>query len=1142
MDIKDQKGHKSTDYLYLEKLKFNPELRKGWLNFFIVNFRVVILMMALITLWGVYSFNDLPRESDPEVKIPIAVVSTVYPGVSPADMEELVTKKIEKKIAGIKGIKKITSNSANSISSITVEFDAKEDLDGSIRKLRDQVNSVKSELPADAKDPVVMEISLSDQPVWTISLSGPYDGFTLKKYADDIKDNLEKIPGVREVTVTGGDDKQFEIAYDPQKLAYYNFTADQANQAVKALNLVIPSGNFEGDKYNYPLKADGRFFDIKKLQDLPIFHTDKGAIVYLKDVAAVSEKPTERTSYSRLSSQGSQPESAVIINVVKKTGGSIIDIVKECRTTVETKLKSYPAELHYQVAIDYSADIEENFTQLSHDFLLTLILVFGVLLLIVGFKEALIAGLAVPLVFFITFGTMLLNGISLNFLSMFSLILSLGLLVDDAIVVVSATKQYIRTGKFTPEEAVLLVLNDFKVVLTTTTLTTVWAFLPLLSSTGIMGEYIKSIPITVSTTLIASLLVALMINHPLAAVLERLRITKQLFFLGAIAETALAVWFFTIGQTWSWIGFGILLVIMFISWKWYLGQGRKKLTENKILMDKEWADDELIKARIGGEDDNAGGFWQRFSRGIIHLDRFLPIYEKYLRLIVSTRQWRIKAIAGVFGLLVIAVLLPITGIVKMEFFPASDNKYIFIDVTAPIGLKLEETDAIMRQAETKLVKYKEIENFTTETGQPSAYSSGRSSSYVGSITVNLVDKKERKIKSYDLAKNIREDFKSIVGADFTVDTPSGGPPSGSAFEAQIMGDDLQTLDKIANDLKKTLAAIPGAVNADVSLKESPADYTFALDPQRLELYDLNAAMVGSTLRLAISGSEITTVIRDGKEISVNARFDKTRIPDLAAVGNLQIKNMRGESVFLKDVAKIELRPSVESIMRIDQKRTVILSASVEGKTRPQAVLDEFQKKAKSYQLPAGYNITYGGENETNTESVMSIIRAMAIAGLLIVSTLVVQFNSFRKTLVVLVAIPLALIGVFFGMALTGVPLSFPGLIGILALFGIVVKNSIILVDKINLNLKSGIPFIDAVVDAGKSRFEAIFITSICTIFGLVPVTLSNEMWLGLGGAVIFGLITSSFFTLFIVPTLFVSVAGKRERENMNQKIITVENP
>jgi multidrug efflux pump subunit AcrB len=762
-------------------------------------------------------------------------------------------------------------------------------------------------------------------------------------------------------------------------------------------------------------------------------------------------------------------------------------------------------------------------------------LVFGVLFLIVGFKEALIAGLAVPLVFFITFGTMLLTDISLNFLSMFSLILSLGLLVDDAIVVVSATKQYIRTGKFTPEEAVLLVLNDFKVVLTTTTLTTVWAFLPLLSSSGIMGEYLKSVPITVSTTLIASLIVALLINHPLAAVLERLRPTKNIFFISTAIAIFLIIWLATLGQVWSWIIFGLILSALAMAWRWYFRGGKKLLIAGQELTDREWADDSLIKARLGAENDDTGNLWQRFSKGIIHINRFLPTYEKYLRLILSTKKWRAKTLIAVFGLLIVATLLPVTGIVKSEFFPSSDGNYVYIDITAPVGYKLDETDAIVRQAEDKLLKYKEIESFTTETGRPSANSySGRAASYVGSITVTLVDKKMRHIKSYDLAKNIREDFKTIPGASFSVGTPSGGPPSGSAFEARITGDNLQTLDKTANDLKPILAAIPGVVNSDISLKASPADYTFVFDPDRLELYNLNAAMVGSTLRLAIAGTEVTTIIKDGKEISVNARFDKARIPNLEAVGNLQVKNKIGQTVFLKDVAKIELIPSVETITRIDQKRTILLSAGVEGKTRPNAVLAEFQTKIKNYKFPDGYTITYGGENESNTESVMSIIRAMAIAGLLIVSALVVQFNSFRQTLVVLVAIPLALIGVFFGMAITGVTLSFPGLIGILALFGIVVKNSIILVDKINLNLKIGIPFIDSVVDAGKSRFEAIFITSICTILGLIPISLSNEMWTGLGGAVIFGLITSSFFTLFIVPTLFVSLAGKRCREQVIQ--------
>ena len=330
-------------------------------------------------------------------------------------------------------------------------------------------------------------------------------------------------------------------------------------------------------------------------------------------------------------------------------------------------------------------------------------------------------------------------------------------------------------------------------------------------------------------------------------------------------------------------------------------------------------------------------------------------------------------------------------------------------------------------------------------------------------------------------------------------------------------------------MKPILASIQGTINISTSLKEGPAEYTFVLDPAKMELYNLNATAIGGALRTAISGTTITSVIRENKSVDVVAKFTQESIPNLQAIQNLQILNMRKEPVFIKDVAKIELKPSVESISRINQKRVVILKADVSGNI-PAEVVKTFQEKvAKEYTLPEGYAITFGGENEQNTESVMSILRAMIIAAILIISTLIIQFNSFRKAMIVLVSLPLALIGVFIGMAIFNLNLSFPGLIGILALFGIVVKNAIILIDKINLNIKFGIPFEEAIIDAGKSRLEAIFITSLCTIAGIIPITFSNEMWTALGGAIIFGLSISSFFTLFIVPTLYMTLIDKNER-------------
>lgn len=1135
MENQTDKNFKSTDSAYLDKLEFTPDKRKTWLNFFVSNFRVIVLLIILISGWGMYSFSRLPRESNPEVKIAIAVISVAYPGASPSDIEELVTKKVETDISGVSGINKLTSTSANSFSTVVVEFDSDQNVDDAVRRLKDQLPTIRKDIPSDAKDPEVQEISLDDTPIVTFALVGPYDGFTLRTYGEKIQAELEKIPDVRKVKVSGGDQSEFEIAYDPQKLALFGITADQANQAVANANVTIPAGNFEGSEFNYPVRADGRFYDTKTLGDLPIAHSEQEAVIFLKDLAVVQEKAIEKTIYSRFSSNGKIPENAVTIQVIKRTGGNVISTVDTSRTKLDELLKTFPDGFSYDETVNQADRIEKDFDQLTHDFLLTLILVVGILFLIVGLKEAFVAGLAIPLVFFVTFGVMQATGTSLNFLSIFGLLLSLGLLVDDAIVVVSATKQYMKTGKFTPEEAVLLVLHDFKIVLLSTTLATVWAFLPLFMASGIIGQFIRSIPITVSVTLTSSLLIALMINHPLAAALERIRLTKNFFWILSFSIFALGLIAITqhsiLGYSLAAISFVATCRLIY----WRFSEGKNILEQNSVLVEKEWADDGLIKQKLLSQGNRKDAtFLSKLIHGIIHFDLVLPVYEKYLRKVLGTKRRRIITLLSTLALFFFAAALPILGIVKSEFFPPADGDVLYVSIEGPVGLKLDETDKITQEVEKRLLKTSDILNFSTIVGNigssGDAGGGGSDKSNTASITVKLTPQEDRGIKAYDIAQEIRNQLADIRDATITVSAPRGGPPSGSAFQAQISGENLQTLDKIANDLKPILNSIPGTINSDISLKDAPAEYTFALDNAKMELYDVNAATVGLALRSAISGTTVTTVIRNNKDIDVLARFDKNRLPDLESVQNLQILNNRKQPIFIKDVALVRLTPSVDAITRIDQKRTVLLTADVAGTTNATQVVKDFQTKiAKEYKLPEGYAISYGGENEQNTESVLSIIRAMAIAAILIISTLVIQFNSFRKAAIVLVTLPLALIGVFIGMAILGVTLSFPGLIGILALFGIVVKNAIILIDKINLNLKTGIPFEEGIIDAGKSRLEAIFITSIVTIAGIIPITLSNETWTALGSVVIFGLSISSFFTLFIIPTMYMTFIKEKER-------------
>lgn len=1126
--------NQNSDSKYLEKLEFNPDLRKSWLSFFVKNFRVVALIIFLISAWGIYSFSILPRESNPEVKIPIAVVSTVYSGASPSDIEELVTKKIETAASGLQGLKKLSSSSANSFSAITVEFEANQNVDDSIRKLRDKVTSVKKDLPTDADEPIINEVSFDDTPIWTISLTGPYDGFAMRDYAEDIKDEIEKISGVREVQVSGGDEREFRVEYDPSKLIFYGISTDVANQMIKAANLGIPAGNFEGKEFNYAVRSDGRFYAAKELGEIPVLRTEGGSVIMLRDLAKVSETSIKKTVYSRLSIGGAPAENAVTLSVIKRTGGSIIDTVDQSKVIVDKMLKTFPGGIKYDATSNLAKRIDSDFKQLTHDFIITLILVGGILFLVVGLKEALVAALAIPLVFFLTFGVMQMTGITLNFLSLFSLILSLGLLVDDAIVVVSATKQYMKTGKFTPEEAVLLVLNDFKVVLTTTTLTTVWAFMPLLLMTGIMGQFIKSIPVTVSVTLIGSLLIALIVNHPLAAVLERIRLTKRFFYLIEAILVAISAVLFYVGGIYSYI-FGILLVAVLV-WmiSWYEKGGKEVMNENEVLTKNEWKSDDLIKNKLRDQSSHENdSFAGRLIHGMFHMNDILPIYEKYLRKIITIKENRKKTIIYLLVVFAIAISFPIMGIVRSEFFPPSDLETIYVSIEAPTGQKLDITDAFVKRVEEKLLKYPDILNFSTLVGNPGSSPNraggrvSKNTSHLASIVLSLKD--DRSMKSYVLAEKISDDLSDIKDVKISVESPRGGPPSGAAFEARVSGDDLSMLSKIANDLEPILANVSGVVSTDISLKDTTPEYTFKLNQAKMSEFKLTSASVGMVLRTAISGTEITTVLKNNKEIKIQAKFDENKIPDLTSLQNLQILNATGNSVYLKDIAEIQLVPSVNAITHVDQKRTVLLSAEITAKTSSNQVLADFTKNvAKGYVLPQGYTISYGGENEQNTESVLSIFRAMILAGLLIISTLVIQFNSFRKTMIVLVTVPLALIGVFLGMALLNVTLSFPGLIGILALFGIVVKNAIILIDKINLNIKFGIPFIEAIVDAGKSRLEAITITSIATIVGILPITLSNETWTALGSVVIFGLLLSSFLTLFVVPLLYVVLIKPEE--------------
>ncbi len=1150
-------ANKSADSLYLQQLIFKKKDGRTWLNFFIKKFRVTLLIVAAILGWGVFSFLRLPLESMPEVKIPFGVVMVALPGASPADVEELIINKLEPKIVNLAGIKEVGSTALNSFASITVEFRAEEDIKDAIRRLHDAVDSAKSELPAEAGDPQVNEVSFSSSPIWTVVVTGPYDNFTLRKFGDQVKEELEKLPGTSEVKLSGGDIFEVRVTYDPQKLQTYGLSMDMVNGIIKASNLTLPLGQIDVSNFKYTLRVDGKFANVDELKILPI-SAQGGQIIRLQDVARVTERAQERDVYSLFSINGAPPQNAVTLNIIKKTGSSIVELVDAGKVRIEEmKRVQLPKNLSVETTLDVSEIIRRDFTQLEHDGLLTILLVTSILFLFVGLKEAFVAGLAVPLVFCSTFGLMAVFGLTLNFLSIFSLILSLGLLVDDAIVVVQATKQYLKTGKFTPEEAVLLVFHDYKILLTTTTLTTIWAFMPLLLATGIIGQFIRSIPITVSVTLGASWIIAIVINHPMAIVLERFRVTRNFFRAVLLIATAgLIGSIFMAVQSAVFDLFSISLVlfsgaILFWLINWYRGSLKAKLMANEDLILQELADPEKIKEKIRYHylaEEHEQKISVRLITGVIKVEKVLHGYGNVLYGILRSKAKSYGVIVSVIILFVAAVSLPITGAIKSEFLPPADSEYLYINIEGPQGLITKKTKEFADKVQPLLVNEKAIESFSLVVGAAGVDMS-HSSEFGGTgggtpnkaqFAINLYPLKQRpknevagKVeKSYDIAARIRKNIAPIQGAKITVVEVAGGPPAGSDFEARLLGPDLKTLERQANLYKDILAKIPGTINEKTSITLNPGEFTLKLDPDQMQLRGITSAQVATLLRTAISGTDVTKILKDGDDLTVRAEFDQNKIQDVNAITSLVLFNSRGQPFKLGDIAKVSMDASLTTISHISQKRAVVISAAVEKPRLPAEILADFKVAIKEHPLPEGYSIVFGGQSDTNTESILSILRAMIVAIILIIGTLVIQFNSLRKSVMVLATIPLALTGVFIGLTAVGYTLSFPSLIGILALFGIVVKNAVIMVDKINLNLRVGIEFIDAIVDAAKSRMEAIFLTSVCTIIGMIPITVSSETWSGLGMSLIFGLLASTFLTLFVIPVLFSLLMKKSNNRDV----------
>lgn len=1055
-EIKDEKYHR----------KINRIASSIW-GFFIMRSSLSWLTLIASIIIGMYAYSTMPREIQPEIKIPFVAVNVALPGASPTDTESLLTEPLEKEISAVSDIKTLSSSSGFGFSLVFIEFEASADLDKSLEDVKDAVDKAKREFPEDALEPNIQKAEPNSFSIISFAVTGPVPVYELTKIAEDLETELEKVAGVSTVNILGGQKKFIKVTVDQKKLEGYHLSIDQVSQIIKLAHNNVPVGIIRSENLNYSLRIDNRFQSIEDIRNLPLITLpdENSTPLYIKDIATVSEELPTETVISKVSVEDKKSLPAVTLQVFKKDDTNILEITKLAREkAIELQNnKTIPPEVDVLVVNDNSVFIEEALGDLTSNGLQTALVIIIILFLALGFVQGTIAGFTIPITFLMTFPILDYLGMTFNTLSLFSLVMSLGITIDTTVVIMEGMYEKLKEGA-TPREAALLSVDMYKWPLIAGTLTNIFAFFPMLLVSGILGEFLKTMPITITAALITSLFLSLTVAPSIAIrFIKHKETTKEHH---SILEP-----FFS-----------------------YIGRKFEKWTPA------------ILKRR---------------------LTRFLVVFLSVIAFAIST-------------------VLPLSGALKVEMFPATDQTYFLIDIETQQGLVVSETAKITEDVENYLYTIPEVENFITQIGTSQSVAlsedstflaTGSNESHLANITVNLIDKEERDRQSFEIAADVRDYFKEYQKARVIVADISEGPPSDSPITVRITGNDMEALQSTADKIKEITEKTPGTNNVESSLEPGLNEFKFSLDKDKVAYHGLSSMQVAGQIRNIIQGLKSTTVSLKGEDIDIFVAYDfieEEGSPNLQIhdIENFEIPTPKGYSVPLRDLATFEFDRSLNTISREDQKRIIKITSDVKTNVNAVETKAIIEEKIQSLDIPDNIDISFGGDFEEINESFRDLFTSMIVGIVLIVFTMILMFNSFKQPLIILFTLPLALIGVFPGLYIMGLNLSFPAFLGVVALGGIVVNNGIVLIDRINENRKNGMEFTASITEATNSRIEAIFMTSLTTIIGVIPLAFANAFWAGLGYTIAFGQLFSAILVLFVVPSLYYSFEIRRERKKL----------
>ena len=1111
------------------------------------NKTAIYIIAILISFYGLMKFNSMPKEQFPDIVVPTISVTTIYAGNSPKDIENLVTRPIEKQLKGISGakVKKIQSISQADYSLIIVEFDTDVKTELAKQKVKDAIDKAQTDLPTDlTSQPNVQEFAFSEMPIMFVNISGDYDGMKLKQYADKMQDKIEELSEVTRAEIVGAPEREIQVNADPYKMAAARVSFMDIENAISRENHDITGGLVEVGNMKRTLKVKGQFTSVADMYNIIVRSSAQGASVYLKDIAELKDTIKERDSYARLDGKN-----VVTLNIIKRSGENLINCADKVKEVVKKMqdTEELPANLRVDFTGDTSKQTKTSFGELINTIIIGFILVLVILMFFMGVTNAFFVALSVPLSVFVAFlflplaDMMVGTTVTLNFIVLFALLFGLGIIVDDAIVVIENTHRIYNNGRIPIVRSAKEAAGEVFIPVLAGTATTLAPFFPLLFWKGLIGKFMIYLPTMLILTLAASLIVAFIFN-PVFAVSFMKPEGKE--YEKPKKEVFKNKWFIVF------LAAGVLLHLAGMS-----GIANFSILMALLMVFNAYVLNDVI---------------HRFQKRA--LPKLMNRYEKLLRWILVGKR-PVYAFISLFGVFILALGMLMASIsmgrTKSTFFPSGDPNFVYVYLKLPVGTDVKYTDSITSILEKRVEKVLEkekpgtpgsivesiITNVAVSANNPRDQNRSVQSN-LGRIQVSFVEFEKRHGKrTQPYMDQIRAAVQGIPGISVEVAKEDNGPPTDPPVNIEVQGDNFESIAAVSRQLYNFLDTnrINGIENLQPDVDLNNPEITVNVDREKTMFEGLSTAQVGMEIRTAIFGKEVSK-IKDGEdEYKIQLRYNdliKNNVTDLMnlRITFMDMNSMQVKSIPLSSIASVDYTSTTGGVKRKNVKRTIQLQSNVLDPTMVgpinkslQLKIDEFKNKEK---IPADVTIRLSGQSEQEKETQTFLGTAFMIAIGLIFLILVLQFNSMSKPFIVITEIFFSVIGVLLGYALTGMTIStIMLLIGIVGLAGIVIKNGILIIEFTDELRGRGMRIREAAIQAGKIRIIPVLLTAVATILGLFPLAVgfnidfaglfthlrpniffggdSVVFWGPLSWTIIFGLIFSFFLTLVMVPSMYL---------------------